>query len=73
MVDEEFKGRGWSDLKWLKDRLMRQWEKGEILRLAAQEPQRVHLVDAVGTPEEVFARLADALRDLFGTLEGGEA
>ena len=26
-----------------------------------------------GTPEEVFARLADALRDLFGTLEGGEA
>lgn len=43
------------------------------LRLAAQEPQRVHLVDAVGTPEEVFARLADALRDLFGTLEGGEA
>lgn len=37
MVDDEFKGRGWSDLKWLKDRLMRQWEKGEILRLAAQE------------------------------------
>ncbi len=37
MVEGEFKGRGWSDLKWLRDRLLRQWDKGEILRLAAQE------------------------------------
>lgn len=33
--------------------------------IAAAEPERVRLVDAAGTPQEVTARLLDALKDLL--------
>lgn len=33
--------------------------------IAAEEPERVRLIDASGTPEEVTARLLDAIEDLF--------
>ena len=33
--------------------------------IAAEEPERVKLIDASGTPEEVTARLVDALGDLL--------
>ena len=33
--------------------------------VAAEEPERVKLVDASGTPDEVTDRLLDALRDLL--------
>ena len=42
------------------------------LRLAAEEPGRVRVVDAAGTLEEVEARLAAALSDLLPELAGGE-
>ena len=35
------------------------------LELAAEEPKRVELVDAIGTPEEVYERLVAALADLL--------
>ena len=42
------------------------------LRLAAEEPGRVRVVDAAGALEEVEASLADALADLLPELAGGE-
>jgi len=33
--------------------------------IAAEEPERVQLVDASGAPEEVTARLLDAIQDLL--------
>ncbi len=42
------------------------------LRLAAEEPGRVRVVDAAGALEEVEASLADALVDLLPELAGGE-
>lgn len=35
------------------------------LRLAQSEPERVRIVDAHGTPDEVFERVKDALRDVL--------
>lgn len=37
--------------------------RAAYLQLAREQPGRVRLVDAVGTPDEVFARLVDALGD----------
>ena len=34
-------------------------------QIAAEEPGRVHIIDASGTPEEVTQRLLDALSDLL--------
>ena len=42
------------------------------LRLAAEEPGRVRVIDAAGTLEEVEASLAAALADLLPELAGGE-
>ncbi len=42
------------------------------LRLAAEEPGRVRVIDAAGTLEEVEASLAAALVDLLPELAGGE-
>ena len=33
--------------------------------IAAEEPERVRLIDASGTPEEVTQRLLDAMEDLL--------
>ncbi|HXG81732.1 MAG TPA: thymidylate kinase, partial [Sphingomicrobium sp.] len=33
--------------------------------IAAEEPERVRIIDASGAPEEVTARLLDALEDLL--------
>ena len=33
--------------------------------LSIEEPERVRLIDASGKPEEVTARLLDALKDLL--------
>ena len=33
--------------------------------IAAEEPERVRLIDASGTPEQVTARLLDAIADLL--------
>ncbi len=33
--------------------------------IAAEEPERVRLIDASGTPDDVTARLVDAIADLL--------
>lgn len=42
--------------------------RSAYVRLAKEEPKRVKLVDATGSPEEVFARVCRALADLLPTL-----
>lgn len=43
-----------------------------FLRLAAREPERVRVIDATGTVDEVFVRLAEALSDLV-SLDAADA
>lgn len=38
--------------------------------LSLRDPHRVHLLDATGTPDEVFTRLVQELADLLGPLDG---
>ncbi len=42
--------------------------RSAYVRLAKEEPKRVKLVDATGSPEEVFVRVCRALADLLPTL-----
>nr|WP_315521594.1 dTMP kinase [Olegusella massiliensis] len=42
--------------------------RSAYVRLAKEEPKRVKLVDATGSPEEVFARVCRALADLLPPL-----
>lgn len=42
--------------------------RSAYVRLAKEEPKRVKLVDATGSPEEVFVRVYRALADLLPTL-----
>lgn len=42
------------------------------LRLASEEPGRVHVIDASGDEDEVLARIVSALADLVGPRSGGE-
>ena len=46
--------------------------RAAYLRLAAEEPSRVRVVDASGEKDEVAMRVADALSDLVGPLPRGE-
>lgn len=39
--------------------------RAAYLRLAHQEPERVEVIDATGTPDEVYERLVGALADLL--------
>ena len=38
--------------------------------LSLRDPHRVHLLDATGTPDEVFERLTQELADLLGPMDG---
>lgn len=42
----------------------------EYLRLADAEPERIVVIDAVGTPDEVFAEIRGVLEERFGAEEG---
>ncbi len=46
--------------------------RAAYLQLAQEQPDRVRLVDAVGTPDEVFARLLAALADVLPMPPEGE-
>ena len=43
------------------------------LRLVSEEPNRVRLVDASGTPDEVYSALLDALADVLPASLAAEA